>query len=143
MLLVVFLEIDNRVLSFRYLQVSLLGVRASVAQRVCLEASRRVHALQRIGVYRYEEVCFAVVRYVGALVQRNEHVGLACVYHSHVGAVLLHVSSESQRHVEVNVLLYRESARCSGVLSAVSWIYNECEFFICACHSRHKRYDEY
>ena len=121
-LLVVFLEQYYGVLAFCHLQILYLCVRTTVAQGVCLESAHAVVALQCIGVYGYKEVGFLAVGYLGAFVQGYEHVGLAGIYHRHVGTVALHIASESERYAEVDVLFYRFASGCSGVLSAMSWV---------------------
>ena len=143
MLFIVFLEQNDGVLTFCHFQVGLLGVRASVAERVCLESSHRVVALESVGMYGYEEVCLLAVGYFGAFVQGDKHVSLACIHHSNVGAITLHVASECECHIQVYVFFLRKAARCSGVFSTVSGVDAECELAVSAGCYRHERYDEY
>ncbi len=64
---------------------------------------------------------------VSARVKWDEHIRLPGVNHLDVRAATLHIASEGQCHVEVDVFFLGERADGSGIVSAVSGIDDQCE----------------
>ena len=79
---------------------------------------------------RDKQVGLVTVGDVGTGMQGDEHIGLAGVNHLDIRAVLLHQSSEGQRHIQVDNLLLSDGAYCSGIMSAVSGVNHQRKAFI-------------
>ena len=60
---------------------------------------------QRIGVNTDEKVGLRPVGNIGTLVEWDENIGLAGIDDPNIGTVALHHSSESKRHLQVDILL--------------------------------------
>lgn len=76
-------------------------------------------------MYRYEEIGIRPVGDIGSFLQGYEHIRLTGVHHPDIWLVALHVSSESQRHRQVDVLFLRDGSQGSRVMSSVTSIDNE------------------
>ena len=100
MLLIVFLDEDNRVLSLCHVEVFAGTVHT---ERVGFKSSCYLLVWQRIGVNRDEEVSLCLVCYFCSGMKWHEEVLLSRIYHSDIRAVSLHVSSESECCTQVDV----------------------------------------
>ena len=140
MLLIVLLDQDDRVFSLRHIKVVGYPVHT---EGICLQSHSPCALGQGVGVYGDEEVGLVAVGNVGSLMERDKDVGFACVYDFHLWAVVLHESSEGERHVEVDILLLGESAKSACVMTSMSGVDDERETLLgCHCHSE-REYQHY
>ena len=138
-LLIVFLHRDDGVLALGHVKIVLGAVHT---KGVGLKALHLMSHRHGVGVYGYKEVGVVLIGYGSPVVQRYEHIGLACVNHFHVAAVLFYISAEGQCHTEVDVFLLRLGTLCANVVTAMTGVYNKRECFVCAtCHgaNSHKK----
>ena len=92
-----------------------------------------------VGVNGYKEVGLVAIGYIGSLVERDEHVGFACVYYFYIRTIILHEPSEGKRHVEIDILLLGESANRTGVMSSMPGVDDKREILLgCHGHNEHE-----
>ena len=139
-LLVILFVDDDRVLALGHFKV---GFGARHTECVCLRAVCDLASRKRVGVYGDEEVGLVAVGYVGAGLERDEHIGAARVDHLDARTVGLHQPAELEGHVQVDVFFFREVAARSRVVAAVSGVDDEDEVRLAACGLREVRpYEE-
>ena len=117
-LIVVFVE-DDGVFAFGYFQI---GFGFGQPQRPCGGSSRRMVSCQGIGVDGDEQVRLGFIGNLRPAVESDKHIPLAGVDDLHVRAVLLYQTPYGQGNFQVDVLLFRDAADGSRVMSSVSGV---------------------
>ena len=139
-LLVVLLQIDYGVLSLGYLQIlhdtGILTRPPALAQSIGLESTGRMSFRQGIDMDGDKQIGLVLIGYLCPLVQFHELIGLTGIDDLHVGAVLLHQSSEGQRELQCQVLLpYTGTTDSAGIATAMSGIDDQRKIAICSCRN--------
>ena len=97
---------------------------------------------QGVGMDRDKEVCLGLVGNVGTGVQGYEDIGLAGVDDLDVRTVLLHQTSEGQRHIQVDGFLPGDGTHSTGVVAAMACVDDQGKLLRLrsASHCRHEAY---
>ena len=119
MLSIVLLDKNHGVLSLCHVKVVVCTVHT---QGIGLHASAALAPWQGIGMDRHKQVCLVLVGDRCPPVQRHKHIGFASIYHLYVRTVALYQFSESERHIEVDILLQGKGALGSRIGSAMTGI---------------------
>ena len=131
-LLIPFLHRDNRVLSHSHIEVVLGTVHT---QRVGLEATCYLTGRQGIGMHGDEQVGIRLVGDIGTIMQWDEDIRGTSIDHPHVWHIALHISSESQSYVQIDVLLLRLGAQGSSVMPTMTGVDDKCKTLIGSIHT--------
>ena len=128
-LFVVFLHRDNRVFPHRHVQVILRPVHT---QSIDLKSSCHASSRQGVSMNGDKQVSISLVGNIGTLFQRNEHISRSRINHPYVWTVLLYHPSESQRHIQIDILFFRDCSYGTRIMSSVSGIYHQRKFLVLA-----------
>lgn len=121
-LLIVFFDKDDRILALGHIEVV---VGSMHTERIGFEPTRDLTTVERIGMNRDKQVGLVSVGDVGPFAQGNEDICRPGVDDFHVLAVSLHHFAESQRHLQVDVLLFGDGTWGTRVVAAMTSIDDE------------------
>ena len=119
MLLIIILNQDHIILTHSSTEF-LAG--ATHTHGIGLQTRDRFLAGYRVGMYADKHVGLIPVGNSGTLMQRDKHIRLTCIDDLHVRTVLLHITSKSQCHLQIDVLLIRVFSRSTCILTSVAGI---------------------
>ena len=80
-----------------------------------------------------KEVGLGLVGYISTGMQRYKHISLTGVNDLHILAVLLHHSSEGQRHIQVDMFLFRNGTNGPSIMTAMSGVNHQRKGLIFRC----------
>ena len=134
-LLIAPLHRDNGVLSHSHIEIVLGTVHT---ERIGFETAGYLTGWQRIGMYRDKQVGIGAVGDIGTLLQRNEDIRLAGIDNSHIRHIALNIFAKLQCHREIDILFFRNSTKCTRIMTAMTWVDNERETAVGARRCQHQ-----
>ena len=116
--LVVRLEFHNGVLAHGDIEVLLhfFGT-----EDESLDAARCL-GFGRVGMDGNEQVRVVLVGYVGALLERNEHIRSTCEDHFDIGVLLFEQFADLERQFEIEIFLLGDASDGTGIFSSVTGV---------------------